>query len=388
MTVTPTSPAVPTTITNLAPAASVNNSDLIVIVQNGVTKNALASQLAAVAQANTIAAGNGVSVATAANVSTVSLAALTSAEILVGNASNVATPVAVSGDATLSNTGALTLDTVNSNVGSFTYASVTVNAKGLVTGAGSGTAPINNFNAITGFLPTSISGSNTTAAIQISAGSATDSTNSVVLSRGINSWAASNGNAINGYDGGTTLPNSSTIHIFSANGTSGTGSFGSTSLTPTFPSGYNSFSRRIFSFNTNSSGAPIPYTAIETEGGSVLAWLTTQVLDATMSVTTSRLLVALSVPAGIKVQPLWRTQTSLSTGGGWIVTSGDETDVAPAATSFTSAPGNDGYNNGSWATGGGGGFVTTNTSGQIGIRGSGSFTMYWITRGFKDWRRN
>lgn len=51
---------------------------------------------------------------------------------------------ALTGDATASGPGsaALTLATVNGNVGSFTYASITVNAKGLITSASSGTAPL------------------------------------------------------------------------------------------------------------------------------------------------------------------------------------------------------------------------------------------------------
>jgi hypothetical protein len=70
---------------------------------------------------------------------------LTSADIFVGNGSNVATATALSGDATLNNTGVLTLSTVNSNVGSFgsstSIPSFTVNAKGLITAA-SGNAVI------------------------------------------------------------------------------------------------------------------------------------------------------------------------------------------------------------------------------------------------------
>lgn len=46
----------------------------------------------------------------------------------------------ISGDATTTNTGVLTLATVNGNVGTFTAPSVTVNAKGLVTAISSGTA--------------------------------------------------------------------------------------------------------------------------------------------------------------------------------------------------------------------------------------------------------
>lgn len=50
---------------------------------------------------------------------------------------------ALTGDATASGPGsaALTLATVNSNVGTFTYPSVTVNAKGLITAISNGTAP-------------------------------------------------------------------------------------------------------------------------------------------------------------------------------------------------------------------------------------------------------
>lgn len=52
-----------------------------------------------------------------------------------------ATSAGSSFDGTANNTNALTLATVNSNVGSFTYASLTVNAKGLVTAASNGTTP-------------------------------------------------------------------------------------------------------------------------------------------------------------------------------------------------------------------------------------------------------
>lgn len=48
----------------------------------------------------------------------------------------------VLGDASLSSSGSLVLATVNSNVGSFTNASITVNAKGLITAASSGSTPI------------------------------------------------------------------------------------------------------------------------------------------------------------------------------------------------------------------------------------------------------
>ncbi len=63
---------------------------------------------------------------------------LNSTQILVGNVSNVATAVTMSGDSTINNSGSLTLATVNANVGSFGSATqvpvFTVNAKGLITG--------------------------------------------------------------------------------------------------------------------------------------------------------------------------------------------------------------------------------------------------------------
>ena len=77
---------------------------------------------------------------------------LASGNILVGNAVGVATAVAVSGDATLSNTGALALTTTGVTGG--TYTSVTVDTKGRVTG---GTNPA-TVKSLVATLPLDLSG--------------------------------------------------------------------------------------------------------------------------------------------------------------------------------------------------------------------------------------
>ncbi len=65
-----------------------------------------------------------------------------------------------SGDWTINTgTGAATLATVNSNVGSFTYASITVNAKGLITAASNGTAPPTAANPTASVGPAAVNGS-------------------------------------------------------------------------------------------------------------------------------------------------------------------------------------------------------------------------------------
>lgn len=258
---------------------------------------------------------------------------------------------------------------------------------------GQGVAPA----AITGLLPTSISGTNTTAAITVASGIATDS-NNIANMRGVGySWAASNGNHINGTDAvSSTLANSTTYHMFLCSGSSGTGTFTSASLTPTFPTGYVNFSRRIFSFNTDVSGNPISYIAVEVEGGSYIAWLTTQILDVGTTVGSGgRTLCPLTVPTGIRVVPLGRLSGPISGGTNIILTSGDETDVASPSSGdfdnglFNNSPGYDACNVGSvTALLGGQPYLTTDTSGQIGARSNGTTVIYWVTRGFKDWRRS
>ena len=87
-------------------------------------------------------------------------------------------------DGSVNVTAAGTLATVNTNVGSFTNATLTVNGKGLITAASSGTAPV---TSVTGTAPVVSSGGATPA---ISMAAATTSVNGYLTST---DWTTFNG---------------------------------------------------------------------------------------------------------------------------------------------------------------------------------------------------
>lgn len=93
--------------------------------------------------------------------------ALSDAQIFVGSASNVATGVTISGDASLSNSGVLSLSSTGVSAG--TYTKVTVDAKGRVTSAGALSAsdiPVLDASKVnTGVLPVARGGTNSTSTL-------------------------------------------------------------------------------------------------------------------------------------------------------------------------------------------------------------------------------
>ena len=266
-----------------------------------------------------------------------------------------------------------------------------------LTGGGGTSGGTIAFMAIGGLIISSIAGTHTTASLSVSVGGCADSGGADYIAvPSALSWAVSNGNAANGYAGGTTLPNSSTIHVFVMVKSDKTSpaSFASTSVTPTLPSAYTGgFYRRIGSFVTTSAGAPIPYTSLEAEGGSTVNYLTTQVLDINTTSTTSssRTLYTLgSVPSGVRMGWIGRLYQGSGAAQTFIATSPDETDVAPTSDNPTTAPMVDAIFTTASGTIAlvGVPILTTNTSAQIGIRTStANLTFLGNTRGWKDFRR-
>lgn len=257
-----------------------------------------------------------------------------------------------------------------------------------VTLLGDTTLTGNNFGAlysyVNGFNPTSISGNATTAAISIAAGQATDSTNSKCLTGSTFSWAVSNGNAANGYQGGTTLPNSTWIHFYvmaTATDTTWSASFASTSYTPTLPASYTLY-KLVFSVLTSGAGAPLNASYTQVSGGSLRVSYASIITDYNSTVGTSASLITLSTPLGRKTRPLFSSRNA-STNTHILLSSPEDQDAAPSSTLATTV------NNGGVPLGYYSPLeILTNTSSQIRARADSAGTSLLInTIGYVDFRQ-
>lgn len=278
----------------------------------------------------------------------------------------------------------------------------------IIAAAGSGSSGNAVTGPITGFVPAGMTGTATSAAMTVGAGACADSTGVAAQKQASAlNWSVTNGNAANGFQGGTTLPNSATIHMFYIWGANGGAAFASTSLTPTIPSGY-AYYRRIFSFTTTSGGAPNPISAVETAGGGLTCFLATPVLDVNglLIPYTTRGLFATSAPAGISVEWLGngftQSQNNTNPNPSWVanLTSPLEPDTSVATSLSGSISGVAAGNPipDTYASTGGGRpadfpkrRIFTDTSGQLGIRGSAAtssnMALYLSTYGWGDGRR-
>lgn len=246
--------------------------------------------------------------------------------------------------------------------------------------------------AITGFLPSSITGSSTTASLTISAGIASDTTNSAYITKGsTTSWAVSNGNAINGYSGGTTLASSTTIHMYMCSGASGIGSYAIPHASfplaaASCPTGYTANARHVFEFTTASSTTgPIAYTASETGGGAMRAMLSAQVTGVNdSSVGTVKKTETISgLPLDIALHPIGYINNAAGSVA-VILYSPDEVDVAPSTITTMDIDGVVGGTQGVRISGD----IISNTSAQVEARAaSGLQTILLFLNGWVDYRR-
>ncbi len=202
----------------LAPMDSLTGNSLKVLRVNA-GETAVEYATAGVGTVTSVASADG-SITVTNPTTTVDLAVVKSPKLTTARTIGIATGDATSAgsafDGTANNTNALTLTTVNSNVGSFTNAAITVNGKGLVTAASSGTTSNLTDAGTDGIVVTggtgAVLGSGTSLAQHVA-----DTTHNGYLSS--TDW-----NTFNGKGAGTVTA----VSVATANGLAGSSSGGAT----------------------------------------------------------------------------------------------------------------------------------------------------------------
>lgn len=257
-----------------------------------------------------------------------------------------------------------------------------------ITTTGTVFADASYFQFYLGGLTLSNDGTTPNTIIDIAAGSAASDDNTVMMklasfTKTTGAWALGTSNGC--LDTGT-VANATWYHVFLIERTD-TGVVdvlcSTNASAPTFPTSYTK-KRRVGSFKTNGAAAILAFKQV----GNVYYWATAT-LDVTVAtLSTTATSFPLNVPPGVKVQPICRYSFSNAAATTLLLTSPDETDVAPStANPFTTAPGWDADQPSTTAVGGNGAcpFLTTDTSQNIRARASNATTsLDVVTRGWVD----
>ena len=211
--------------------------------------------------------------------------------------------------------------------------------------------------------------------VDVAAGVATDTTNTVSIAGAARTIDFGTVGAL-GLDTGT-IGASTTYHIYAIAKVDGSDSYVASlnAAAPSLPSGY-VYARRIGSVRTNASSQILAFLQIEETF--LLAASVTDLSTANMGAATA--LYALTVPTGVKVRPIFDLGT---TAGNLLAFSGDQAGYAPGAGAISVAPGSNVYgtaNQQQRVTD-----VYTDTSGRIRLYAdAANRPAYIYTRGWID----